>query len=296
MAPEVQFGLSYTAAVDMWSLGVIIYELIAAKTPFPDVGTQYELSQTLKKHGSAPLSFPKTIQVSPELNDLVSGLLTIDPDRRTTLDQFLNHPFITADRRPFTDPGAGSISQPQGRMRRFSFLAAEGIIDEQKAESLLMDARSSAEIIAVHLSQSQKIGGFLVFELLTILCEFLLDFLHEYRRSTESPNQGLEKSIIEMVAMHAGEANEYIKTELKSTGVSAFQFLFEQGMEYSKSGAEAERNGDSFSILRYQRAMAMLRPIVYLVNSDEFTMAVRELFVQVSKRIDALQAQKRGDA
>jgi hypothetical protein len=180
-------------------------------------------------------------------------------------------------------------------MRRFSFLAAEGIIDEQKAESLLMDARSSAEIIAVHLSQSQKIGGFLVFELLTLLCEFLLDFLHEYRRSTETPNQALEKSIIDMVDVHAGEANEYIKTELKASGVTAFQFLFEQGIEYSKSGAGAERNGDSFSILRYQRAMAMLRPIVYFVKSDDFTMAVRELFVQISKRIDALQAQKRGE-
>jgi hypothetical protein len=82
---------------------------------------------------------------------------------------------------------------------------------------------------------------------------------------------------------------------LKPTGVTAFQFLFEQGIEYSKSGAEAERNGDSFSILRYQRAMAILRPIVYFVRSDGFTLAVRNLFVQLSMRIDDLQAKNKGE-
>jgi serine/threonine protein kinase len=288
MAPEVQFGIKYSANVDMWSLGVIIYEMITTKTPFPSVRTQYELSQELKTIGSKPISLPLSAQVSQELRELVSLLLTVDQERRMNLDQFLSHPFMTS--RSANPESAGAPSAPSERMRRFSFLAAEGIIDEQKAESLLVEAQASAEIIAVHLSNSQKIGGFLVFELLTVLCEFLLDFLYEYRRSTETPNADLENSIIETVSIHAGEANEYLETDLKPSEVSAFQFLFEQGIEYAKSGAEAERSGDSFALLRYQRAMAMLKPIVYSLGSDGFITSVRDLFVQLSKRSAALSA------
>lgn len=94
MAPEIQFGSQYSSNVDMWSLGIILYELITGQTPFPRVKTQYELAMELKNKGSKSYSLPSTVKASPELRNLIEKLLTINPTNRMTFSEFMNDPFI----------------------------------------------------------------------------------------------------------------------------------------------------------------------------------------------------------
>ncbi|OHS99763.1 hypothetical protein TRFO_33724 [Tritrichomonas foetus] len=94
MAPEIQFGSQYSSNVDMWSLGIILFELITKKTPFPHVKTQYELAMELRARGSKPYCLPISAQASSELRNLIQRLLTINPCKRMSFDEFINDPFI----------------------------------------------------------------------------------------------------------------------------------------------------------------------------------------------------------
>ena len=287
MAPEIQFGSRYSSNVDLWSLGVILYELVTMETPFPHVQTQYELAQELKERGGRPYELPESVTASPELRDLVKRLLTIDCEQRMNMDEFIAHPFFAGLEESGELPKA-SVEAKQTRPARFSFVMADGAIDDKKAEQFLSDARDSAQIIAMHLSDCQKWGEFLLFELLTMLCEFLLDFVAEYKRTVRSVNKDLTDEVVIMADGHAREAGEYVGAELKLGEKTARDFLYEKAMEYTRDGVDAEKNLDSFAMFKYQRAMAMLRPLVYSVESDDFIDAVRELFVQISKRYSAL--------
>jgi hypothetical protein len=92
----------------------------------------------------------------------------------------------------------------------------------------------------------------------------------------------------EAVVMDSREASEYPRLELKQGSIGAFQFLLDKVLEYARAGAEAERTGDTFAQVKYQRALAMLRPIAYFRGSDDFITSVRQLFVQISKRVEVV--------
>ncbi|KAK7399644.1 hypothetical protein VNO78_10831 [Psophocarpus tetragonolobus] len=81
VSPEVAAGGSHGNAVDWWSFGVFIYELIYGRTPYAGPSKEATLRNIVKK----PLVFPTaTPSSSLELHarDLISGLLNKDPARR----------------------------------------------------------------------------------------------------------------------------------------------------------------------------------------------------------------------
>ena len=59
MAPELILSLGHGKPVDLWSLGVLIYELLCAATPF-DV--EAELNQVQTRDQRGPISNAKLIQ------------------------------------------------------------------------------------------------------------------------------------------------------------------------------------------------------------------------------------------
>jgi serine/threonine-protein kinase len=77
VSPEQSLGLEPTTASDLYTLGVILYELIEQKVPFQDADTV----ALLRKHQEQPA--PKLGRgCPPELIDLVSSLLDKDPTKR----------------------------------------------------------------------------------------------------------------------------------------------------------------------------------------------------------------------
>ena len=91
IAPEVLDGkVGHSYEVDVWSLGVIIYTLLIGRSPYetPDVKTTY------KKIKMNSYSFPTGHSISDSAKSLITRILNLDPARRPSLDEILQHPFI----------------------------------------------------------------------------------------------------------------------------------------------------------------------------------------------------------
>lgn len=89
LAPEM-LGESYDHRVDIWSLGVLMFELLVGKAPFDAPETE----QTQLRIRSDEVVFPEGGSVSAEARELLLALLQKNPDRRLSLQAVLDHPWI----------------------------------------------------------------------------------------------------------------------------------------------------------------------------------------------------------
>ncbi|XP_042435275.1 serine/threonine-protein kinase D6PK-like [Zingiber officinale] len=78
LAPEIVSGEGHGSAVDWWTLGVFVFEMLYGVTPFK--GPDHEL--TLANIVARALEFPKEPTVSAAARDFITGLLVKDPERR----------------------------------------------------------------------------------------------------------------------------------------------------------------------------------------------------------------------
>lgn len=88
-APEILLGDEYDApAVDIWSLGVILFMLVCGTPPFQEAND----SETLTMIMDCKYTVPK--HVSKECKDLITRMLQRDPKRRASLEEIENHPWL----------------------------------------------------------------------------------------------------------------------------------------------------------------------------------------------------------
>jgi len=92
VAPEVLKGETYTKAVDMWSLGVILYILLCGFPPFYHQNTN-QLYKQIKK-GEFDFPDPYWTDISDSAKDLVRRLLTVDAKKRIVAKEVLEHAWI----------------------------------------------------------------------------------------------------------------------------------------------------------------------------------------------------------
>jgi len=93
VAPEILRGDPYGAEVDIWSMGVIIYVLLAGYPPFYDED-QKKLFKKIKE-GKYYFHDDYWSSVSPEAMDLIRKMLCVKQTERWTARQLLTHPWIT---------------------------------------------------------------------------------------------------------------------------------------------------------------------------------------------------------
>ena len=90
MAPEIVKNEGYDYSIDVWSLGVLLYELIHSHSPF--VVKDLNINKIENNILSKELRFKKG--VSFEFRDLIEKLLIKDAENRIKIGEIYKHPFV----------------------------------------------------------------------------------------------------------------------------------------------------------------------------------------------------------
>uniref|UniRef100_A0A3Q1JPA7 Ribosomal protein S6 kinase n=1 Tax=Anabas testudineus TaxID=64144 RepID=A0A3Q1JPA7_ANATE len=95
MAPEVLRKQGYDAACDIWSLGILLYTMIAGFSPFAST-PEDTAEEILAQIGSGKfiITGGNWDLVSDAAKDIVMKMLHVDPHQRLTAPQVLRHPWI----------------------------------------------------------------------------------------------------------------------------------------------------------------------------------------------------------
>ncbi|KAJ2721389.1 Serine/threonine-protein kinase [Coemansia sp. Benny D115] len=97
MAPEILHYEPYDAKADLWSIGAVVYEMLAGKQPF-HASNHVELARIIERTNDN-IVFPDEQRggsepLDPVLKHLVRGLLKMNPAERMSFEDFFAHPAL----------------------------------------------------------------------------------------------------------------------------------------------------------------------------------------------------------
>ena len=92
-APEILEGKKYDLKCDLWSLGVIIYQLYFGKVPYDGIGVISYMNQIIED--GQDLLY---ITGNDDFDDLIRKLLIKDPNDRISWEEYFNHPFLNCNK------------------------------------------------------------------------------------------------------------------------------------------------------------------------------------------------------
>ena len=89
LAPEIIKEQGHDERVDIWCIGVLLFELITANVPFQGNDIETLKNNILK----LKIAWPRDINL--DAKNLIMKILKLDPNARISLSEMLSHPFIT---------------------------------------------------------------------------------------------------------------------------------------------------------------------------------------------------------
>nr|XP_046222690.1 serine/threonine-protein kinase PAK 6-like isoform X1 [Oncorhynchus gorbuscha] len=91
MAPEVISKSPYSTEVDVWSLGIMVVEMVDGEPPY---FSETPVAAMRRLRDEPAPTVRNTTQVSPVLKDFLNRMLTRDPVERASATDLLEHPFL----------------------------------------------------------------------------------------------------------------------------------------------------------------------------------------------------------
>ena len=93
IAPKVLQVKPYDKSVDPWSIGIITFLLLCGYLPFDDKHSEREIARQTKQ-GPVPFEDKIWSKYSPEERTFVEGLIHKNPEKRYSIKEVLEHPWI----------------------------------------------------------------------------------------------------------------------------------------------------------------------------------------------------------
>ncbi|KAM3134463.1 Protein kinase domain [Paramecium bursaria] len=145
-APEILLGSThYSKAVDMWSVGCILGEMINGKAIFPGNSTLNQIERVIEVIGRPTSQDVASVQANlaqqilsnipmrqrigftnffpkanPQAMDLMRRLLSFNPEQRITVEQALKHPYVAAFHNETQEITTKPIIVPMNDNQKFS--------------------------------------------------------------------------------------------------------------------------------------------------------------------------------
>ncbi|KAL3267442.1 hypothetical protein HHI36_011568 [Cryptolaemus montrouzieri] len=91
MSPEVISRLPYGPEVDIWSLGIMVIEMVDGEPPFFN---EPPLQAMRRIRELPPPKLKNSHKISPRLQTFLDRMLVRDPTQRATAQELLSHPFL----------------------------------------------------------------------------------------------------------------------------------------------------------------------------------------------------------
>lgn len=88
MAPEVLKRVNYGKDVDLWCLGILIFEILVGKPPYTGKNDQMVMKSIL----FTEVQYPEFLSI--ELRDLLKRLIDLNPNKRMDLNRIQAHPWL----------------------------------------------------------------------------------------------------------------------------------------------------------------------------------------------------------
>ncbi|CAM9768528.1 unnamed protein product, partial [Heterosigma akashiwo] len=89
MAPEILDGKSYHATCDLWSVGVILFQMLTGSPPYKGKN-----ALDLRRNIGGRVIVPRDVQLSKDAISLLKRLLVPDPLRRAGYEEFFAHSYL----------------------------------------------------------------------------------------------------------------------------------------------------------------------------------------------------------
>jgi calcium/calmodulin-dependent protein kinase I len=137
VAPEILRRQPYKTEVDIWSIGVICYVLLAGYPPFYDE----DMKRLFRKIKDARYSFHPEHwdDKSDDAKDIITKMLCVDVKKRWTAEQLLEHPWIKTDDSVLADKNITGtlITMRKFNARRRFRAAATAIILTNRMKNMI---------------------------------------------------------------------------------------------------------------------------------------------------------------
>ncbi|XP_005348073.1 serine/threonine-protein kinase DCLK3 [Microtus ochrogaster] len=117
VAPEILSEKGYGLEVDMWAAGVILYILLCGFPPFRSPERDQDELFNIIQLGQFEFLAPYWDSISDAAKDLVRHLLVVDPKKRYTAHQVLQHPWIEMAGHSTVNPQKGESPSSEGRFQ-----------------------------------------------------------------------------------------------------------------------------------------------------------------------------------
>ncbi|XP_065310808.1 maternal embryonic leucine zipper kinase-like isoform X2 [Dermacentor albipictus] len=128
----IDFGLCARPKVDIWSMGVLLYALLCGCLPFDDENVAVLYRKIQLGEYDCPL------WLSSSSVELLSEMMTVVPEKRISITQLLNHPWLVK--------GYGCPVSPKS-----TYLLS--VLDEEVVTELAVSCGRSKSSVAMELSQ-----------------------------------------------------------------------------------------------------------------------------------------------
>ena len=115
LAPEIIKEEGHDERVDIWCIGVLLFELITGNVPFQGNDIETLKSNILKIR----IAWPR--EINSDAKNLILKILKLDPNQRISLSDMLRHPFITK----YFPNAAQSLIKPDNTNKSKPFIVSK---------------------------------------------------------------------------------------------------------------------------------------------------------------------------